>query len=138
MPHGIEPRKRQRERHTDMLTTSSTSSTNVIPFPARGLPGQFDLFLLSSSPPTVPTDTHSLVGLAVRMLHRSCRWCGSVDFTITSSAAMHHAGVRCVSCLKHGGWLSKGAVVFLEMTVAKFGRPTSAIIVRHSSERQDS
>jgi hypothetical protein len=117
-----------------MLTTSSASTTNVIAFPARGLPGQYDLFLVSSAPPTVP-DT-GIVGLAVKMMHRPCRWCGSADFTITSSAAMHHAGLRCIACNKHGGWLSKGAFVFLEMTVEKFGRPVEPIAVRHS-ERED-
>jgi hypothetical protein len=112
-----------------MLETSSSTSAQIIPFPSRGLPGQHDLFL---GPSSTIASTAGIVGLITEQAHRPCRGCGSVNFVITSFAAMHHAGLRCVECDRHGGWLSKGAFVFLEMTVARFGRPTEAIIVRHS------
>jgi hypothetical protein len=109
-----------------MFATSS-STANIIPFPPRGsFSQQDDLFLGAASTPT----STGIVGLAVEMLHRPCRDCGSVHFIIGSSVAMHEASVRCAECDRHGGWLSKGARTFIEMTVAKFGRPTTAIIVR--------
>ena len=99
-----------------MLETSSTSTARIIPFPSRGLPGQHDLFL----GPSGTIASTGIVGLTVKMLHRPCRSCGSTAFTITSSAAMHHAGLRCVECDRHGGWLSAGAFTFIEMTIARF------------------
>jgi hypothetical protein len=70
-------------------------------------------------------------GLVVKMIHRACRTCGGVDFVIGSSCNMHHASLRCVQCNQHAGWLSRGAYVFIQMTVSKFGRPTEPITVRH-------
>ena len=32
-----------------------------------------------------------------------------------------------------GGWMSRGAHVFIEMTIKKFGRPVEPITVRHST-----
>ena len=112
------------------ITTSTSTDTNVIPFPSRGLPGQHDLFL---GPASTPTST-GIIGLAVEMLHRPCRDCGSVNFIIGSSRAMHEASIRCAECDRHGGWLSKGARTFIEMTVEKFGRPVEAIIVREQKK----
>jgi hypothetical protein len=47
---------------------------------------------------------------------------------------MHHAGLRCIECNQHAGWLSRGAFTFIEMTIEKFGRPTEPITVRHSDQ----
>jgi hypothetical protein len=109
-----------------MFATSSSAS-NIITFPP--IPGEYDLF----PGPSSTTAGADIVGLAVKMLHRPCRACGSVNFIIGSSKAMHHASLHCAECSYHGGWLSKGAFTFLEMTVDKFGRPTAPIIVRNNS-----
>ena len=117
-----------------MFATSS-STANIIPFPPRGSFSPPDLLLGPESVRNFPHLTSTgIVGLAVEMLHRPCRDCGSVNFIIGSSVAMHEASVRCAECNRHGGWLSKGARTFIEMTVAKFGRPTTAIIVREQKK----
>jgi hypothetical protein len=115
-----------------MLTTSSASSTaKIIPFPSRASSGQCDLFVAPSSTTMAST---GIVGLAVKMVHRPCRSCGSANFIIGSSAAMHHAGLRCAECNHHGGWMSKGAFTFVRMTIEKFGRPTTPVSVRESKK----
>jgi hypothetical protein len=98
-------------------------NATIIPFP--GSPSESGLFTSSATTPTT-----GVTGLAVQMMHRPCASCGSVNFVITSSVAMHHAGLRCIECNRHNGWLSKGAFTFLEMTIAKFGLPTKPITVR--------
>ena len=75
-----------------------------------------------------------LVGLIVRMIHRPCPACGCTAFIIGSSAAMHHARLTCIECDRHGGWLSRGAFTFIHMTINKFGRPTTAIVVRETKK----
>jgi hypothetical protein len=112
------------------MISASSSSSNVIPFPP--LPGEYDLFLGPSS----TTASTGIVGLAVKMAHRPCRACGSVNFIIGSSKSMHHAALRCMDCNQHSGWLSKGALTFIEMTVEKFGRPVEPVIVRHSNQSE--
>ena len=106
-----------------MLETSSTSTAEIIAFPSRHLPEGHGLFLGSA---TTPANT-GIVGLVVKMAHRPCGACGGIHFIITPPVAMHHAGLRCVACDQHNGWLSKGAVTFIQMTVAKLGRPTEAL-----------
>jgi hypothetical protein len=100
-------------------------NATIIPFP--GTPSESGLFTSSATP---TTGVAGIAGLAVQMMHRPCRLCGSVNFVITSSAAMHHAGLRCLECNRHNGWPSKGAFVFLEMTIARFGLPTQPVTVR--------
>lgn len=78
-----------------------------------------------------------IIGLAVRLVHRPCRACGGLDFIIGPGAAMHAASLRCVECNAHGGWLSKGAVTFIQMTVKKFGKPTEAVTVQHNSHQEE-
>jgi hypothetical protein len=111
-----------------MLATSSSTTATIIPFPSRGLPGQSDLFLT----PEATVASTGVTGLAVRMIHRACRNCNSTMFIIGSSAAMHHASLRCAECDAHAGWMSRGAYTFVQMTIAKFGAPTEPITVRHS------
>ena len=116
-----------------MQTIFSTSTAEIIPFPARGSPEQHDVFL---GPATVPASS-GIVGLVVKMIHRPCRACGGIHFIITSPVAMHHAGLRCVACDRHNGWLSRGGVTFIEMTVKKFGKPTEAVTVQHNSHQEE-
>jgi hypothetical protein len=110
---------------------ATTSSNNIIPFPARGLPGQHDLFL---GPLSTTMASTSPVGLAVEMVHRPCRACGCTNFIIGSSVAMHHASLRCVECNRHGGWLSRGAYTAAQMSVEKFGKPTVQVAVRKNKK----
>ena len=115
-----------------MLETFFSTSATIIPFPARGSTEQLDIFLGPSS----TAASSGIIGLAIRLVHRPCRSCGAVHFIITAPVAMHHAGLRCAACDRHNGWLSRGAVTFIQMTVAKFGRPTEAITV-HNSHREE-
>jgi hypothetical protein len=113
------------------IHSTEASTDNVVLFPARGTFGQTDLFC---GPAGTPTSTGTIVGLAVVMLHRPCRDCGSVSFVIGSSAGPHHAALRCVDCGHHGGWLSRGAIAFINMTVEKFGMPTEPVAVRENKK----
>ena len=113
-------------------TFFSTSTATIISFPSRRLPERHDLFL---GPATTPPNT-GIVGLVVKMIHRPCRACGGIHFIITSPVAMHHAGLRCVACDRHNGWLSRGAVTFVQMTVKKFGKPTEAVTMHNSHQEE--
>jgi hypothetical protein len=106
-------------------------SGNVIKFPAARLPHtQLGLFASTANTTTVPST--GITGLAVRMTHRPCRACGSANFTIGSSAAIHSARLDCAECGRFAGWMSRGAYVFIQMTIEKFGRPVEPITVRNS------
>ena len=45
-----------------------------------------------------------------------------------------HAGeFRCTDCGQHRGWLSKPTAAWIENVIARFGAPTTPIVVRPSS-----
>jgi hypothetical protein len=49
---------------------------------------------------------------------RSCQSCGAAAFIALPGRGPHVAGLQCVSCGKHGGWLSR------HMAQALFGTGT--------------
>jgi hypothetical protein len=83
---------------------------------------QPDLFGASTDP---------IVGIQVQLHQRSCP-CGYEIFVTGYGKAPHRASLRCDSCGKHGGWVSKESGQFLEKIVGCFGRPTTPIIVRNA------
>jgi hypothetical protein len=104
---------------------SSAVGANIVPFPGR-LHEQLGLFASPSS----TTPSTAISGLIVSMAHRPCRSCGCESFVIGSSKAMHTARVDCADCGAFGGWLSRGAFAFIQMTIEKFGPPTTPIALR--------
>ena len=100
------------------------SSGNVIAFPPRGLFCQSDLFAPSSTMAST-----GIVGLIVKLAHRSCRACAATHFIIGSSKAMHCARLSCAECGAFSGWMSRGDFTFARMTVERYGSPTTAFVV---------
>lgn len=67
-----------------------------------------------------------------RTIDVPCPDCGEAAVVIGSSAGPHVAGLRCICCDRHRGWLSKGAADFILAVIDQFGRPLAPIIVRDS------
>jgi hypothetical protein len=89
-----------------MLTVPScTNTATIIPFPV--------VHRLR------PTPSGGIVGLVVNLAHRPCRACGSKNFAIGSSKAMHAARLTCTNCGTFGGWLSHGGYAFVSMAVER-------------------
>lgn len=111
---------------------ATASSSNVFQFPPLALP---DLF---SAPVTLGTAASAdPTGLGVKMVHRPCRSCGSTHFIIGPGKGPHLASVKCIECNQHSGWLSRGALAFIRMTIEKFGRPIEPIAVRNNFYGED-
>jgi hypothetical protein len=85
------------------------------------------LSLLPSTPLTAPST--SIVGLIVK-LDRADRCCGGDLATIGSSRGPHHAGLHCVHCGKHRGWLPAAAIPFIAETRQRFGGLNGPIALR--------
>jgi hypothetical protein len=78
----------------------------------------------------------TLVGLKVKLdrpvdHERPC--CCNIC-TIGAGRGPHAGELICADCGQHRGWLSKSTAHWIETVVARFGAPTTPIVVRKSEE----
>lgn len=90
---------------------------------------QAELFCSTAS----ESAAESPVGLTV-ILPRVCPGCRGgrnvwphTTAVIGSSAGPHAAGLHCLKCGRHIGWLSNESYRFIAKVIAKCGRPTEPI-----------
>ena len=80
-----------------------------------------------------------LVGLRVRMdrpVDRDRPCCR--NFCTIGPAKRPHAGeLICADCGKHRGWISNATAYWIESVIARFGVPTTPIMVRKSHTYQE-
>ena len=87
-----------------------------------------DLFIAQAETP--------LVGLRIRMdrpadRNRPC----CRNFCTIGPAKETHAGeLICADCGQHRGWISNATACWIESVIARFGAPTTPIMVRRSPE----
>jgi hypothetical protein len=78
----------------------------------------------------------TLIGLKVkldRVVDRERPCCRNV--CIISAGKGPHAGAfQCADCGQHRGWISKSTARWIESVIARFGAPTTPIVVRKSEE----
>jgi len=77
-----------------------------------------------------------LIGVTV-FLDRSIdqrRPCHSNTATIIPGTEMHAAGLACVDCGAHRGWLKKSTVASLNKIIETFGALDAPITIRDASE----
>jgi hypothetical protein len=84
------------------------------------------LTFFESSPPL--SSSSPIIGLQVR-LQRACR-CGSLIATIGSSSGPHEHRVDCQRCGTWCRWLGRAEAAFITEVSAKFGAPTTPIVLR--------
>jgi hypothetical protein len=89
---------------------------------------QLDFFESSSPPSSAPSSTSTIIGLRVR-LPRACR-CGSYIATIGSSSGQHEHRLDCTQCGTWCRWLGRAEAAFITEISAKFGCPSSPIVIR--------
>jgi hypothetical protein len=98
--------------------------------PKNKIPGQLDLFGVrantadETAPASISVHEHAadpLVGLWVRTPD-ACR-CASDVAVIGAGTETHRASLRCRSCGRHRGWLSKFTAGWIENVVGRWGRP---------------
>jgi hypothetical protein len=98
---------------------------------------QLNLFSNPTSPssaasPSLPAPTlDPLTGLSVE-LPDACR-CASNVVIIGAGTQIHRAMLRCRSCGRHRGWLSKFTADWIEHVAARFGAPE---IIKIQRQRQ--
>jgi hypothetical protein len=78
-----------------------------------------------------PQQTDPLIGLTVD-LQDACL-CGTYLVVIGPGAGPHVASLRCKSCDRHRGWLSRESHRFINETVNRFGCTTEPIKVRRAA-----
>jgi hypothetical protein len=95
---------------------------------------QFDLFeaaaperIEGDASPTVATNP--LAGLVVQFEHDFCR-CGTNVAIIGAGVNIHRASLRCRSCHRHRGWLSRHTANWIETIINLHGRPDKPITIR--------
>jgi hypothetical protein len=78
----------------------------------------------------------TLIGLKVKLdrpvdrEHPCCR-----NVCVIGAGKGPHAGeLRCADCGQHRGWISKPTAQWIESVMARFGAPTTPIVVRKSEE----
>jgi hypothetical protein len=75
-----------------------------------------------------------IIGLKIRMdrpVDRERPCCRNI--CMISAAKLPHAGaLNCVDCGQQRGWLSNSTAQWIERVMARFGAPTTPIIVRKS------
>jgi hypothetical protein len=79
------------------------------------------------------------VGLQVKLdrtVDRDRPCCRNI-FVIGAGAGPHAGELICVDCGQHRGWLSKPTAQWIESVVARFGAPTTPIVVRQSTLKQE-
>src|SRR5436190_22636604 len=77
----------------------------------------------------------SIIGLIVK-LDRELVCCDQLAVVIPG-VGKHAAGLRCLGCAKHRGWLAQAAVDFIKDTVSRFGAPATPIILRRQTNEED-
>ena len=60
--------------------------------------------------------------------------CCSNTAVITAGTEQHAAGLRCASCNRHRGWLTRETLSFIGKTLARFGAPSEPITVRQQQK----
>jgi hypothetical protein len=93
---------------------------------------QLDLF--------IPKVESPLVGLRVRMdrpVDRD-RPCCRNFCTIGSTKGPHAGELICADCGQHRGWITNTVAYWIESVIARFGAPTTPILVRrcHAFEKE--
>jgi hypothetical protein len=93
---------------------------------------QLDLFVAGAKTP--------FVGLCIRMdrpVDRNRRCCRNLC-TITPAKTPHAGELICADCGQHRGWISNETVYWIESVIARFGAPTTPIMVRsfHTCEEE--
>jgi hypothetical protein len=77
----------------------------------------------------------TLIGLKVKLdrsLDREKPCCRNICI-IHPGKELHAGEFRCADCGQHRGWLSKSTAAWIENIIARFGAPTTPIVVRPSS-----
>jgi hypothetical protein len=78
----------------------------------------------------------ALIGLKVQLdrpVDRERPCCRNIC-VISAGKGPHAGALHCVDCGQHRGWLSKPTAQWIESVIARFGAPTTPIIVRKSEE----
>jgi hypothetical protein len=92
------------------------------------------LDMLAAAEPKKP-----LVGLCVKLdrpVDRDRPCCRSIC-TIGPGKGPHAGELICADCGQHRGWLSKPTAHWIESVIARFGAPTTPIVVRaHTYEEE--
>jgi hypothetical protein len=73
---------------------------------------------------------NALLGLQVKLPDR-CH-CTSATAVVSTSDGTHYAQLKCQSCGRHRGWLSKPTARWIEVVAAKFGAPEIITLHRNS------
>jgi hypothetical protein len=80
------------------------------------------------------TDAPLLTGLRIQLERTKdvpCGVCGQTVVVIGNGAGPHVASLRCASCDRHRGWLTKEIADFLVGTISRFGWPSEDITIRN-------
>ena len=75
-------------------------------------------------------DATPIVGLRIRLrrtIDAPCATCGDSTVAIGEGVGPHAAGLHCVGCHRHRGWLPRPIAEFLVEIVARFGQPHEPI-----------
>ena len=81
-----------------------------------------------------PVDDSSLVGLKLKLdrpVDRERPCCRNLCI-ISPGKAAHAGALNCADCGQHRGWLNKSTAQWIEHVVARFGAPSTPIVVRKS------
>jgi hypothetical protein len=73
--------------------------------------------------------TDPLTGLVVELPDDFCR-CGSNTAIIGAGVNIHRAALRCRSCHRHRGWLSRRTADWIESIISLHGRPDKPVVIR--------
>jgi hypothetical protein len=76
----------------------------------------------------------TLIGLKVQLdrpVDRKRPCCRNIC-TIGAAKGPHAGELTCAACGQHRGWLSKSTARWIESVIARFGAPTTPIVVRKS------
>jgi hypothetical protein len=89
---------------------------------------QLDLFLAEPQTP--------LAGLRVKLNPPADhdRPCCANFCTIGPAKGAHAGELVCADCGQHRGWISNATACWIESVIARFGAPTTPIMVRRSPE----
>jgi hypothetical protein len=76
----------------------------------------------------------SVVGLKARLdrpIDRDRPCCRNICI-ISAGKGLHAGALNCADCGQHRGWLTKTTAQWIETVIARFGAPTTPIVVRKS------
>jgi hypothetical protein len=101
-----------------------------------GAPGE-DRDIVMTAHPISNVDlfgSPTLIGLRVKLdrpVDRERPCCSNIC-TIGAGKGPHAGELTCSDCGQHRGWLSKSTARWIESVIARFGAPTTPIVVRKS------